>query len=39
MIDETQGRIDCDDRGSGSAVVLLPGSCGTGAAWRPEIAA
>jgi pimeloyl-ACP methyl ester carboxylesterase len=39
MIDETQGRIDYDECGSGSAVVLLPGSCSTGAAWRPVIAA
>jgi pimeloyl-ACP methyl ester carboxylesterase len=39
MIDEAQGRIDYDERGSGPAVVLLPGSCSTGAAWRPVIAA
>jgi pimeloyl-ACP methyl ester carboxylesterase len=39
MIDEAQGRIDYDEYGSGSAVVLLPGSCSTGAAWRPIIAA
>jgi pimeloyl-ACP methyl ester carboxylesterase len=39
MIDEAQGRIDYDESGSGPAVVLLPGSCSTGAAWRPVIAA
>jgi len=39
MIDEAQGRIDYAECGSGPAVVLLPGSCGTGAAWRPVIAA
>ena len=39
MIDEAQGRIDYDECGSGPAVVLLPGSCSTGAAWRPIIAA
>ena len=38
MIDEAQGRIDYDECGSGPAVVLLPGSCSTGAAWRPVIA-
>ena len=39
MLDEAQGRIDYDECGSGPAVVLLPGSCSTGAAWRPVIAA
>jgi pimeloyl-ACP methyl ester carboxylesterase len=39
MIDEAQGRIDYDESGSGPAVVLLPGSCSTGAAWRSVIAA
>src|SRR5471032_2676273 len=38
-IDEEQGPIDYDECGSGPAVVLLPGSCSTGAAWRPVIAA
>jgi pimeloyl-ACP methyl ester carboxylesterase len=38
MIEEAQGRIDYDECGSGPAVVLLPGSCSTGAAWRPVIA-
>ena len=39
MIDEVQGRIDYDECGTGPAIVLLPGSCSTGAAWRPVIAA
>jgi pimeloyl-ACP methyl ester carboxylesterase len=39
MLDEEQGRIDYDECGSGPAIVLLPGSCSTGAAWRPVIAA
>jgi pimeloyl-ACP methyl ester carboxylesterase len=39
MIDEARGRIDYDECGSGPAIVLLPGSCSTGAAWRPVIAA
>ena len=39
MLDVAQGRIDYDECGSGPAVVLLPGSCSTGAAWRPMIAA
>jgi pimeloyl-ACP methyl ester carboxylesterase len=39
MIDEARGRIDYDECGAGPAVVLVPGSCSTGAAWRPVIAA
>jgi pimeloyl-ACP methyl ester carboxylesterase len=39
MIDQAQGRMDYDECGSGPAVVLLPGSCSTGAAWRPVVAA
>lgn len=31
--------FDYDERGSGPTVVLVPGSCSTGAAWRPAIAA
>lgn len=42
MIDDPRGRIDYDETasaaGSGPAVVLVPGSCSTGAAWRPVIA-
>lgn len=39
MIDEPRGRIDYDEHGTGPTVVLVPGSCSTGAAWRPVIAA
>ena len=35
MIDERRGRIEFDERGHGPTVVLVPGSCSTGAAWRP----
>ena len=35
MIDCERGRIDYDERGDGPTVVLVPGSCSTGAAWRP----
>jgi pimeloyl-ACP methyl ester carboxylesterase len=34
MIDDPRGRIDYAESGSGPTVVLLPGSCATGAAWR-----
>src|SRR5260370_4047064 len=39
MIEETRDRIDYDDCSAGPTVVLVPGSCSTGAAWRPVIAA
>jgi pimeloyl-ACP methyl ester carboxylesterase len=39
MIEETRDRIDYDECGAGPTVVLVPGSCSTGAAWRPVIAA
>lgn len=35
MIDDPRGRIDYAESGSGPTIVLLPGSCATGAAWRP----
>jgi pimeloyl-ACP methyl ester carboxylesterase len=35
MIDESHGPIDCQETGAGPTVVLVPGSCSTGAAWRP----
>ena len=38
MIDEPAGTIDYDASGAGPTVVLVPGSCSTGAAWRPVIA-
>lgn len=37
MIEEARGRIDYDAYGVGPTVVLVPGSCSTGAAWRPII--
>ena len=40
MIDDVRGGIDCDETaGAGPTVVLVPGSCSTGAAWRPVMAA
>ena len=35
MIYETRGCIDYQEAGAGPTVVLVPGSCSTGAAWRP----
>jgi pimeloyl-ACP methyl ester carboxylesterase len=41
VIDDPRGRIDYDETGEGPvqgpAMVLVPGSCSTGAAWRPMI--
>jgi len=39
MIDDAGGSIDYDECGAGPTVVLVPGSCSTGSAWRPVIAA
>jgi len=33
MIEDEFGRIDYDESGQGLTVVLVPGSCSTGAAW------
>ena len=38
MIDGEFHGIDYDESGDGSTVVLVPGSCSTGAAWRPVVA-
>lgn len=38
MIEDARGRIDYDECGAGPTVVLVPGSCSTGAAWRPIMA-
>jgi pimeloyl-ACP methyl ester carboxylesterase len=38
MIDSGRGSIDYDECGDGPTVVLVPGSCSTGTAWRPIIA-
>jgi len=37
MIEDRRGDIDYDESGQGSTIVLVPGSCSTGAAWRPVI--
>jgi len=37
MIEEAAGRIDYEECGAGPTIVLVPGSCSTGAAWRPVI--
>jgi pimeloyl-ACP methyl ester carboxylesterase len=37
MIKDSLGSIDYDETGTGPTVVLVPGSCSTGAAWRPII--
>jgi pimeloyl-ACP methyl ester carboxylesterase len=39
MIDEARGPIDYATCGAGPTMVLVPGSCSTGAAWRPVISA
>jgi len=39
MIKDKRGNVDYDEQGSGPTVVLVPGSCSTGAAWRPVMAA
>lgn len=39
MIEEPAGLIDYDERGAGPTIVFVPGSCSTGAAWRPVMAA
>ena len=38
MIEDASGAIDYDETGSGPAIVLVPGSCSTGAAWRGVMA-
>jgi pimeloyl-ACP methyl ester carboxylesterase len=38
MIEEPRGRIDYAECGTGPTMVLVPGSCSTGAAWRPVMA-
>jgi pimeloyl-ACP methyl ester carboxylesterase len=37
MIEDPRGGVDYDEHGSGPTIVLVPGSCSTGAAWRPVI--
>ena len=38
MLDQPRECIDYDESGAGPTIVLVPGSCSTGAAWRPVIA-
>jgi pimeloyl-ACP methyl ester carboxylesterase len=38
IVEDVRGRVDYDEAGTGQTVVLVPGSCSTGAAWRPMIA-
>ena len=38
MIEDVSGCIDYAEAGAGPTVVLVPGSCSTGAAWRPVMA-
>ena len=38
MIEEARGRIEYGEFGTGTTLLLVPGSCSTGAAWRPMIA-
>ena len=38
MIEDAREHIDYDECGAGPTIVLVPGSCSTGAAWRPVIA-
>ena len=37
MINDAPGCFDYDEAGVGPTIVLVPGSCSTGAAWRPII--
>jgi pimeloyl-ACP methyl ester carboxylesterase len=37
MIKEKRGNIDYDESGQGPTIVLVPGSCSSGAAWRPIV--
>jgi pimeloyl-ACP methyl ester carboxylesterase len=37
MIEDRRGNIDYDESGQGPTIVLVPGSCSNGAAWRPVI--
>ncbi len=37
MIEDKRGYIEYDESGEGPTIVLVPGSCSTGAAWRPIV--
>jgi pimeloyl-ACP methyl ester carboxylesterase len=38
MIEDIRGNVDYEASGTGPTLVLVPGSCSTGAAWRPVMA-
>jgi pimeloyl-ACP methyl ester carboxylesterase len=38
VIEDPRGQIDYAEFGAGTTLVLAPGSCSTGAAWRPVMA-
>lgn len=38
MIDDPLGALDYDEAGRGPAILFVPGSCSTGAAWRSVVA-
>src|SRR5450631_4360397 len=38
IVEDVRGQVDYDEAGTGPTVVLVPGSCSTGAAWRPIMA-
>ena len=38
MLEDALGPIDYAETGEGRAILLVPGSCSTGAAWKPVIA-
>jgi pimeloyl-ACP methyl ester carboxylesterase len=37
VIEDKRGCIDYDESGEGPTIVLVPGSCSTGVAWRPIV--
>jgi pimeloyl-ACP methyl ester carboxylesterase len=37
VIEDKRGSIDYDESGAGPTIVLVPGSCSTGVAWRPIV--
>lgn len=39
MIEDRRGQIEYDEQGTGPMLVLVPGSCSTGAGWRPVMKA
>jgi pimeloyl-ACP methyl ester carboxylesterase len=39
MIEDELSGVEYEESGSGPAIIFVPGSCSTGAAWRPILAA